>query len=73
MATFTDLPQFIVYSARWGWNHGSEFRFAKDHKQVRNVLRGLFNRYGPDLDVAVFMVGETFDRTSSFVHPKESK
>ncbi|MEU3690494.1 hypothetical protein [Streptomyces narbonensis] len=68
-----ELPKFIVYTARWGWNNGSEFRFARDDKHVRNILRGLYNRYGPDLDTAVFVVGETFDVTNRYVIPKETK
>lgn len=67
-----EFPHYVIYSSRWGWNHGSEFRFAKTDKQVRNMLRGLFARYGPDLDVAVFAVGDVMDVTTRFVLPKET-
>ncbi|MFD9561486.1 hypothetical protein [Streptomyces sp. NPDC059994] len=68
-----DLPEFIVYSARWGWNHGAEFRFARDEKHLKNILRGLFARYGDDLDVGVFLIEERSDVTGRYVIAKESK
>ncbi|MEU1071525.1 MULTISPECIES: hypothetical protein [unclassified Streptomyces] len=68
-----DFPEFIVYSARWGSNNGSEFRFAQNEKHLKNILRGLFARYGADLDVGVFLVGERFDVTRRYVLPRESE
>ncbi|MFI6684943.1 hypothetical protein [Streptomyces sp. NPDC050485] len=68
-----ELPEFIIYSSRWGWNRGAEYRFAKDEKHVKNILRGLFSRHGADLDVGVFLVGERFDVTSRYVLPKETE
>ncbi|GGX08377.1 hypothetical protein [Streptomyces noursei] len=68
-----ELPEFIIYSSCWGGNHGAEFRFARDEKHVKNILRGLFSRYGADLDVGVFLIGERFDVTSRYVLSKESE
>lgn len=69
----SDLPEFIIYSSRWGWNRGAEFRFAQDEKHLKNILRGLFARYGADLEVGVFLIGERFDVTGRYVLPKESE
>ncbi|MFD5697874.1 hypothetical protein [Streptomyces lasiicapitis] len=68
-----DLPEFIVYSCRWGWSRGAEFRCAQNEKHLKNILRGLFARYGADLDVGVFLIGERFDVTSRYVLPNESE
>ncbi|MEW1546908.1 hypothetical protein [Streptomyces tsukubensis] len=72
MTEIPDLPQFIVYSSRWGWNNGSEFRFARDDHHVRRILRGLFSRYGDDLEAAVLVIGEGSDVSSRFIFPKET-
>ncbi|MEU9603664.1 hypothetical protein [Streptomyces sp. NPDC048057] len=72
MSETPHLPRFIVYSSRWGWNNGAEFRFARDDQHVRRILRGLFSRYGHELDAAVFVAGERCDVSSRFITPKET-
>lgn len=60
------MPEFIIESSEYGWNHGGRFRFANDERHVRNILKGLLGWY-PDAEVRVYAIKGLDDVTGRFL------